>query len=98
MPESSSEASNPGPQETTVSTQVPLTKGLAFWLVILSLCLIGFTSSLDGSIIAIALPKIATALASGDKYVGMANCFVIAQTSYNQLSRSYATSLVADGR
>ncbi|KAF2689724.1 MFS general substrate transporter [Lentithecium fluviatile CBS 122367] len=55
-------------------------KGLAFWLVITSLCLIGFTSSLDGSIIAIALPEISTALSSGDKYVAVANCFVLAQT------------------
>jgi MFS family permease len=80
MPGASEEASPLEPQETTDSTQTPPPKGLAFWLVILSLCLIGFTSSLDGSIIAIALPKISTALVSGDKYVGIANCFVIAQT------------------
>ncbi|KAF2440901.1 MFS general substrate transporter [Karstenula rhodostoma CBS 690.94] len=58
----------------------PSKKGLAFWLVILSLCLIAFTSSLDGSIIAIALPEISTALSSGDQYVLVANCFLLAQT------------------
>lgn len=55
-------------------------KGPAFWLVIASLCLIAFTSSLDGSIIAIALPQISTALSSEDQYVIVANCFLLAQT------------------
>ena len=40
----------------------------------------GFTASLDGSIIAVALPEISAELASGDKYVWVANCFVLAQT------------------
>ncbi|KAF2707699.1 hypothetical protein K504DRAFT_342198, partial [Pleomassaria siparia CBS 279.74] len=64
------------------ATEVSTAKGLALWLVICSLCLIGFTSSLDGSITAIALPKISTTLASEDKYVAMAlaNGFVLAQT------------------
>ncbi|KAI1855546.1 hypothetical protein JX266_000411 [Neoarthrinium moseri] len=53
---------------------------LSFWLVITSLCLIGFTASLDGSIIAIALPHVSSALDIGDKYVYVANCFVFAQT------------------
>lgn len=55
-------------------------KGSAFWLVILSLCLIGFTASLDGSIIAIALPQIAGDLDIGDQYIHVGNCFVFAQT------------------
>ncbi|KAF1845153.1 major facilitator superfamily MFS_1 [Cucurbitaria berberidis CBS 394.84] len=69
--------SNPTPLNTS---DTPKPKGLAFWLVIFSLCLIAFTSSLDGSIIAIALPEISTALSSDDKYIGIANCFVLAQT------------------
>ncbi|KUI63648.1 hypothetical protein VM1G_10498 [Cytospora mali] len=55
-------------------------KSPAFWLVIASLCLIAFTSSLDGSIIAIALPHISSSLEIGDNYVEVANCFVFAQT------------------
>jgi MFS family permease len=55
-------------------------KGLAFWLVIASLCLIAFIASLDGSIIAIALPQISTALSADDQYVAVANCFLLAQT------------------
>lgn len=65
---------------STPSDSTPSKKGLAFWLVIVSLCLIAFTSSLDGSIIAIALPEISTALSSEDQYVLVANCFLLAQT------------------
>ncbi|KAK8053072.1 hypothetical protein PG996_012373 [Apiospora saccharicola] len=55
-------------------------KSASFWLVIVSLCLIALTASLDGSIIAIALPHISSTLNIGDKYVEVANCFVFAQT------------------
>lgn len=73
-------------EDQTVRTNNPVVaetkepKSIAFGLVIFSLCLSGFTASLDGSIIAIALPKISTELASEDKYVGIANSFVLAQT------------------
>ncbi|KAI3391107.1 hypothetical protein diail_7958 [Diaporthe ilicicola] len=62
-----------------MTTEAP-SKSLEFWLVIVSLCLIAFTASLDGSIIAIALPHISTSLGIDDKYVEVANCFVFAQT------------------
>ncbi|KAF1976200.1 MFS general substrate transporter [Bimuria novae-zelandiae CBS 107.79] len=75
------------PQAEVVEAETPASddssafkKGLPFWLVIASLCLIAFTSSLDGSIIAIALPQISTALSAGDQYVAVANCFLLAQT------------------
>jgi MFS family permease len=68
------------PKEPQHTPGRPATKGLAFWLVIFSLCLIAFTSALDGSIIAIALPEIATALSAGTNYIGIANCFLVAQT------------------
>ncbi|ORY01724.1 major facilitator superfamily domain-containing protein [Clohesyomyces aquaticus] len=55
-------------------------KTLDFWLIIFALCLIAFASSLDGSIIAIALPHISQELAAGDEYVWIANSFVLAQT------------------
>ncbi|KAI6081505.1 MFS general substrate transporter [Hypoxylon rubiginosum] len=66
--------------ENVTETPVSTPKSTSFWLVIASLCLIGFTASLDGSIIAIALPHISSALDIGDKYVEVANCFVFAQT------------------
>lgn len=67
-----SERENTAPQEAR--------KSPAFWLVIASLYVIGFTSSLDGFIIAIALQLISSSLDIGDKYVEVANCFVFAQT------------------
>ncbi|XXH01838.1 hypothetical protein Hte_008200 [Hypoxylon texense] len=71
--------SEKGPEDVT-ETPANTPKSASFWLVIASLCLIGFTSSLDGSIIAIALPHISSELSIGDKYVEVANCFVFAQT------------------
>jgi len=68
------------PTEASPNLQRPPAKGVAFWLVIFSLCLIAFTSALDGSIIAIALPEISTALSAGTDYIGIANCFLVAQT------------------
>ncbi|KAI0435794.1 MFS general substrate transporter [Xylaria telfairii] len=55
-------------------------KSLGFWLIIASLCIVAFTASLDGSILAIALPQISSSLQIGDKYVEVANCFLFAQT------------------
>ncbi|KAI1212619.1 MFS general substrate transporter [Annulohypoxylon truncatum] len=69
-----------GVSDNVASAPEPSRKGPAFWLVITSLCLIAFTASLDGSIIAIALPQISSSLNIGDKYVEVANCFVFAQT------------------
>ncbi len=66
--------------EGAAATPEPDKKTTAFWLVIASLCLIAITSSLDGSIIAIALPHISSSLNIGNKYVEVANCFVFAQT------------------
>ncbi|KAL5389728.1 hypothetical protein DPSP01_002220 [Paraphaeosphaeria sporulosa] len=68
------------PQASTPSESTSHKKRLAFWLVIASLCSIAFTSSLDGSIIAIALAEISSALSSEDQYVLVANCFLLAQT------------------
>ncbi|KAK7184810.1 multidrug resistance protein fnx1 [Paraphaeosphaeria sporulosa] len=68
------------PQASTPSESTSHKKGLAFWLVIASLCSIAFTSSLDDSIIAITLPEISSTLSSEDQYVLVANCFLLAQT------------------
>ncbi|KAI1821135.1 MFS general substrate transporter [Xylaria intraflava] len=61
-------------------TQEASKKSAGFWLIITSLCIVAFTSALDGSILAIALPQISSSLQIGDKYVEVANCFLFAQT------------------
>ncbi|KZZ99199.1 Major facilitator superfamily domain, general substrate transporter [Moelleriella libera RCEF 2490] len=78
--QSSEEVTTPAKASSPLPPSPAAKKSLAFWLVIVSLCLIAFMSALDGSIIAIALPHISSSLNFGDKYVGVANCFVFAQT------------------
>ncbi|CAD6442071.1 b74574ef-6b25-4751-a576-441f0d494b23 [Sclerotinia trifoliorum] len=51
-----------------------------FWLVYLCLCWISFLSALDGSIITTALPTITDNIGGKDKFVWIANCFVLAST------------------
>jgi MFS family permease len=80
MPEISKTEGNPQLKDAPVTAETSLVKCLVYWLVILSLCLVGFTSLLDGSIIAIALLKISTALALEDKYIGISKTLVLAQT------------------
>jgi len=55
-------------------------KSWRFYLILLSLNFICFISSLDGSIIATALPRITSELSAADSYVWIANSFLIAQT------------------
>ncbi|KAI1130287.1 putative transporter [Nemania abortiva] len=56
-------------------------RGLAFWLVILSGCLIDFAAALDATIITTALPKITTNLGGQKQYVWLANTYVFASTA-----------------
>jgi hypothetical protein len=56
------------------------TKTWRFYLILASLGLIAFTSTLEGSIIAIALPEITAELSAADNYVWIANSYLIAQT------------------
>jgi hypothetical protein len=63
----------------TVSIQ-DTKKTWRFYLILVSLALIAFTSSLEGSIIAIALPEITNELSAADNYVWIANSYLIAQT------------------
>jgi hypothetical protein len=55
-------------------------KSWRFYLILVSLALIAFTSSLEGSIIAIALAEITRELSAADNYVWIANSYLIAQT------------------
>ncbi|GAP82406.1 putative macrolide phosphotransferase k [Rosellinia necatrix] len=72
--------SHPGTEIETEEASTTSPKSASFWLVISSLCLIAFTSALDGFIIAIALLHILSFFNIGDSYVEMANCFVFTQT------------------
>lgn len=51
-----------------------------FYLILISLSFISFVAALDGSIIAIALPKITNDLSAANNYVWIANAFLVAQT------------------
>ncbi|KAI0867565.1 putative transporter [Hypoxylon argillaceum] len=56
-------------------------RGLAFWLIILSCCLIDFSTALDATIITTALPKITTELHGEGEYVWLANTYVLSSTA-----------------
>ncbi|KAF2179611.1 major facilitator superfamily MFS_1 [Zopfia rhizophila CBS 207.26] len=64
------------PEKATTSSP----KTWTFYLILVSLSFITFASSLDGSIIAIALPQITNELSAADQYVWIANSFLVAQT------------------
>jgi EmrB/QacA subfamily drug resistance transporter len=51
-----------------------------FYIILVALSFITFIASLDGSIIAIALPEISAELSAADQYVWIANSFLVAQT------------------
>lgn len=56
------------------------TKSWRFYLILVSLTFLSFVAFLDGSIIAIALPKITSELSAANNYVWIANSFLVAQT------------------
>ncbi|PVH97622.1 MFS general substrate transporter [Periconia macrospinosa] len=55
-------------------------KSWGFYVILVTLSFITFIASLDGSIIAIALPQISAELSAGDQYVWITNSFLVAQT------------------
>ncbi|KAI0411477.1 putative transporter [Xylaria grammica] len=56
-------------------------KGLGFWLIILSCCVIDFSTALDATIITTALPKITIELHGQREYVWLANTYVFSSTA-----------------
>ncbi|OCL02125.1 MFS general substrate transporter [Glonium stellatum] len=71
----------PSVQETSDHDHPEKTrKSWQFVLALVSLCLIAFASSFDGSTINVALPRITHELNAADKYIWIANCFVLSQT------------------
>jgi EmrB/QacA subfamily drug resistance transporter len=67
---------------STTSFEMPSSnkKPWRFHVVLVSLSFITFIASLDGSIIATALPQISAELSAADGYVWIANSFLVAQT------------------
>ncbi|OTA56914.1 major facilitator superfamily MFS_1 [Hypoxylon sp. EC38] len=78
-------ASKSSPEEPSVlfvdETPPKKSRGLAFWLIILSGCLVDFATALDATIITTALPKITTNLHGEQEYVWLANTYVFACTA-----------------
>ncbi|KAI1457508.1 putative transporter [Annulohypoxylon moriforme] len=56
-------------------------RGLQFWLIMLSGCLVDFATALDSTILTTALPKITTNLGGQEEYVWLANTYVFACTA-----------------
>jgi MFS family permease len=56
-------------------------RGLQFWLIILSGCLVDAATALDATIVTTALPKITTDLHGEKQYVWLANTYVLACTA-----------------
>ncbi|KAI1120165.1 MFS general substrate transporter [Nemania abortiva] len=58
---------------------------LAFWLVFVSLCLGSFLAALDVTVLTTALPTIVREIGGEDKYVWIANTYVITSTAIQPL-------------
>jgi MFS family permease len=71
---------NASTPEEAAGTDTWKPQGWIFWLIITCLCLIVFISTLDGSIIIIALPLISRELEGTGNYIWIANSFQLAQT------------------
>jgi EmrB/QacA subfamily drug resistance transporter len=68
------------PDNRTATTTPQVQRGVRFWGVFASLCVLAFISALDVSIIATSLPKITADIGGGSQFVWIANCFVISST------------------
>ncbi|KAK4233028.1 putative MFS-type transporter YusP [Achaetomium macrosporum] len=66
----------PAPELTEAEPASP--KGLQFWLVFVALCLAGFLSATDASIIVTALPTISNDLGGQAQYIWLGNAYVFA--------------------
>ena len=68
-------------------------KGMRFWLIFMGLCLAGFVSSTDATIIFVALPTIVRDINGQGEYIWLGNAYVLATTAiqplYGQLSNIF---------
>ena len=73
--------------------EAPASKPLRFWLIFAGLCLAGFISATDSTIIFTALPTIARDINGQAEYVWLGNAYVLASTAvqplYGQLSNIF---------
>ena len=58
----------------------PPPKTLRFWLVFVSLCFVSLSTSLDGTVIATALPTVVKSIGGEKHYVWIGNSFLLAST------------------
>ena len=62
-----------------------LPKGARFWLIFVGLCLAGFVSAMDSTIIFTALPTVARELNGQGEYVWSGNAYVLTSTAIQPL-------------
>jgi hypothetical protein len=64
-------------KNATVTDQSPVKKGFKFWAIIATLSIVGNLSALEATIVSTALPTIITALNGADKYLWVANAYLL---------------------
>jgi len=82
----------------------PMHHTASFWMVFVALCLASFLAALDVTVITTALPTITAAIGGQDKYVWIANSYVLTSTAiqplFGQLSNIFgrrSITLIAVG-
>ncbi|KAI1127994.1 major facilitator superfamily domain-containing protein [Nemania abortiva] len=80
-------------EATAAQTQYHATSPTQFWITILSLCLLGFISALDVTILPPALPTITASIGGSSQYIWIANSFVLAQSVLQPLIGQLANIL-----
>ncbi|KAI1822655.1 MFS general substrate transporter [Xylaria intraflava] len=83
--------------EETPNAAVESVKGIKFWGIFASLCLLSFISALDVSIITTALPKITAEIGGGGDFVWIADSFIVAsavlQPLYGQVANAFGRQI-----
>ena len=81
-------------QEAHEGQPTPVKHGVRFWGTFVALCCLSFISALDVAIVTTALPTVTDAVGGADKYVWIANSFVVAssvlQPLFGQLAKYVA--------
>jgi len=80
-------------KENKLHTEVessPQSKTLHFWLVFVSLCFFSLSTSLDGTVIATALPTVVKSIGGEEYYVWIGNSFLLASTVIQPLVGQFA--------
>lgn len=72
-------------QDISEDDSIPAKHDFGFYMIMFSLAVVTFTAAMDATIIVTAFPTISRELHGGDKYVWIANCFVLASTTIQPL-------------